>query len=156
MDTDTGDGDADWAYMASTRPIQAAGNDYVTLFSRSALEDMADQVNRTGIWKTVEHLRFLPPLGLVKRAEVREAADGEAEVYVQDAPYFPTLTYVDDFGAFEGVAGVPPSEPPQVAVRVGFNPRNFSNQQVKEIEEEVGEAFSPFEQYSEIPRLSAG
>ena len=151
--TEPANNDPDWVYMASTRPIRAAGDDHLTQFSRSALEDMAGRVNRTGIWKTVEHLRFLPPLGLVHHAEVREAADGEAEVYVQDPPLFPVFTYVDDWGAFQGLSGVPFSEPPQVEVRVGVNPRNFGTQEAKAIEDEVGEKYSPFEQYAEFPPL---
>ena len=149
----TSGGDADWVYMASTRPIQAAGNDHTTAFTRSALEDMADQVNRTGIWKTVEHLRFLPPLGVVKRAEVRDAADGEAEIFVQDVPPLPVLTYADDWGAFKGVSGVVPSKPPEVEVQVGFCRRNFSTQNADDIEEEIGDSASPFEEYSELPLL---
>ena len=141
--------DPDWVYMASTRPIRATGDDHLTQFSRSALEDMADQVNRAGIWKTVEHLRFLPPLGLVNRAEVREAADGEAEVYVQDPPLFPKFTYVDDWGALKAPPGVIPSKPPEVDVRVGFCRRNFSPGIADEIEDEIGESSSPFEEYSE-------
>ena len=149
----TSGGDADWVYMASTRPIQAAGNDHTMAFTRSALEDMADQVNRTGIWKTVEHLRFLPPLGVVKRAEVRDAADGEAEIFVQDVPPLPVLTYADDWGAFKGVSGVVPSKPPEVEVQVGFCRRNFSPPNADDIEEEIGDSASPFEEYSELPLL---
>ena len=151
---ETGQG---WVRLASTRPVQYRGDEFVTQFTRSALEDMVAQVTATGVWTRAEHLDFLPPLGITRQAEVREDVDGEAELYIR--PAFDLLHYTVDEYAYNNfiknlIPSLPVSGSPDFPVNISYDRRNFTIEESDSIQKESNGLAVPLNRYSEIPPLA--
>lgn len=64
----------------TTRPIRIAGDQFDTVITREALEDMARQVRQKHVPMTPEHLSYLGPMGRWVNAEVVDLPDGHSEL----------------------------------------------------------------------------
>ena len=129
------------------------GDDFVTSFSRSALDDMARSIEQSGVWVTVEHLDFLPPLGRQRHARVIEAADGEADLYVQLDGDMPRLLVEDGPNLLDATNALPPAAAPDLTVRILYDRRNFAPGAADVIDKESGGLARPLERHAELPPL---
>jgi len=138
--------------MASTRPVHICGEDYVVAFARPALDDMATQVAEGCIWINSEHMDFLPPPGRLRRAEIREAEDGEAELYVfgEELPQFLTRSTFDFLDQFPHL---PTSGAPSLSVELEYVRGNFDEAAAASIEEEGRGLARPVERWAVLPPL---
>ena len=140
------------AFVASTRPVQLLGDDFLTQLTRSALENMVEQLGQKDIWCYVEHLDFLPPLGRWREAEIREADDGEAELYFigRRLPQYVAETTPR---LSDRISRLPSSTSPPLSVRLEYDRRSFDPKTATSIEQESGGIASPVERRAEIPPL---
>ena len=142
-----------WVRIASTRPVQLTGDDFVTSISRSALDDMVCSIEQSAVWVMVEHLDFLPPLGRQRHARVLEAADGEAELYVQTDVDMPRLLAEVGPNIRDTSNALPSAAAPDLTVRILYDRRNFAPSAADVIEEESGGLAFPVERQAELPPL---
>lgn len=139
-------------YVASTRPVRLVGDDFDTMLARSALESIVDQVDSKCIWILNEHLEHLPPIGVCKRAEIREAEDGEAELYYYGVEV-PKI-YGQGLGDLQNIISqLPESDCPDISVELTYSRRNFDQGYGAIIESESNGVAKPVERQSALPPL---
>ena len=141
-----------WAWVASTRPVQLPGDDFISVIPRSTLENMAAQFAEKTVWCTFQHLSFMPPIGIWQRAEVREREDGEAELHAfgQKLPQHIADSTID---CDKLISRLPASISPSLSVELTYDRRNFDRETGTLIEQETGGLASPVETRSLLPPL---
>ena len=115
-----------WVFIASTRPVQLKGDDFLTMISRSALDDMVRSLEQSAVWVMVEHLDFLPPLGRQRHARVLETPDGEAELYVRTDVDMPRLLAGVGPDTLDASNLLPSAAVPDLTMQILYDRRNFA------------------------------
>ena len=138
--------------IASTRPVRLRGEDRIVRFARQALDGMAEQINRDTIPMNYEHLGFLPPIGLIDTATVRESNDGEYELHIE-GPMVPAFTVSDKPDFQTAFAHVSEAPSPELSVRLSYTPRNFADSVATEILDDLGDIAHPEERWAALPPL---
>ena len=114
---------------------------------------MVHRIEQSAVWVMVEHLDFLPPLGRQRHAQVIEAADGEAALYVRIDGNMPRLLAEDAPNNLGPTNALPPATAPELALRILYDRRNFRSAVADVIEEESGGLAVPLERHAELPPL---
>ena len=114
---------------------------------------MVCSIEQSAVWVMVEHLDFLPPLGRQRHARVLEAADGEAELYVQTDVDMPRLLAEVGPNIRDTSNALPSAAAPDLTVRILYDRRNFAPSAADVIEEESGGLAFPVERQAELPPL---
>lgn len=141
------------ALVASTRPVQARGDEHMTPFSSECLHDMARQARENCVWFSIEHLSFLPPFGRWRDGFVRPADDGAEElVFVgSELPRF--VAAVDEAHLDEMIASLPESGSADPAPTLHFDRRNFTPEVADEIRLDFRCPSQARERWAELPPL---
>lgn len=138
----------------TTRPVQIAGDEFMTAFSREALEGMARQVRDGYVAMPPEHLSYLGPVGRWVDAEVIELDDGHSELVM----YGTEVDYYTPSGAdpavFDKLDGLPEAgEMPDVDLFCAAELRNFDPSDTKEIESSAPLPLRHEHKWAELPPL---
>ena len=140
------------ALVATTRSVQLPGDEFKTSFAREALEDMVRQIEETCVWLNVEHLGFLPPSGRWRHAEIREADDGESELFFRGGELPQYLSDAElDQSPFP--ADLPVASTPDLSLKLTYDRRNFTPEVAAAIEAESDGLASPVERWAELPPI---
>lgn len=140
------------AVLATSHPVQLAGDQHTTRVTRGALEGAAAQINECGIPFIREHLGFLPTLGYFDNARVRGLDDGESELRA-DLRLLPRK-----LGAAEPSLDLALDEPThfweiEPSVEITFDRRNFDFEVSRRIERSTSDVVHPVERWAELPPL---
>lgn len=141
------------ARLLSTRPVQACGDEFVTVFTSECLHDMARQVRERSVLLSLEHLSFLPPLGRLLDASVERCHDGEEELFVMGEGFSTYCGEFDDARLFERLAALPLAKAPTLEVELHYDRRNFDPELALEIETEFVGRARPMERWAELPPI---
>ena len=138
--------------LASTRALRLRGEAHTTRLTRPALEGMAAQINQEGIPVLTEHLGFLPPLGYVNRAWVRDTQDNESELCVEMTP-IPTLPVETNLDGNIDLTALPTTSATVPSIEITYDRANFDSQTLHEIENSTSDSVHPKERWAELPPL---
>lgn len=139
--------------LASTRPVRLRGDNHVTQFTRSSLDDAAEQVHHNYVPLRVEHLSFMPPIGIMNTAEVQETEDGEAELCVSATSIKKRCLVGDELDIPQLYADLESAVIPEISVELEYDRRNFDNDTITDIQQDFGDIARPVERWSELPPL---
>lgn len=138
----------------TTRPVQITGDEFMTAFSREALEGMARQVLDGYVAMPPEHLSYLGPVGRWVDAEVVELDDGHSELLMYGAEvdyYTPTGS---DPAVLDELDALPEAgELSDVEVFCAVELRNFDASDTKEIEASAPLPLRHEHKWAELPPL---
>lgn len=140
------------AFVASTRPVRLLGDDHLTAFSKQALTSIVDQISDNYVWINNEHLTFLPPLGRLTRADVREAEDGETELHVFGCS-IPQYVIEKEPPLLDALSRLPTSDTPSLSVTTLFSRRNFTRDVAAAIVQDFDGMATPIERQAALPPL---
>jgi len=138
----------------TTRPIQIAGDELVTAFSREALEDMARQVRDGYVAMPPEHLAYLGPIGRWVDAEVVDLDDGHSELimYGAEVDYYTSISSAPDFlGVLESLPEA--KVPRDLELVCAVESRNFDAADIEEIETSAPLPLEHEHRWAELPPL---
>ena len=138
--------------LASTHARRLRGEAHATRLTRPALEGMAAQINEEGIPVLIEHLGFLPPLGYVSRAWVRDTEDDESELCVE-MPLIPTRPVETNLDCSIDLTALPTTSAMIPSIEITYDRANFDSKTLREIENSTSESVRPTERWAELPPL---
>lgn len=138
--------------IASTRPVRLRGEDRTVKFARQALDGMAAQINQDTVPLNYEHLGFLPPIGRIDTATVRETNDGEFELHVE-GPVLAAPMAINEPNFQTALAHLPEAQAPELSIELSYTPRNFDDNVAAEILDDLGSIAHPEERLAALPPL---
>jgi hypothetical protein len=123
------------AKAGSTRPVTMVSGELV-VFTKAALEGIAEQVRTRFVVMQIEHLAVLPPVGRWHDADIVTADDGADELVLRGrlfTPLRPVGADPDPWVTFAASDPRPPA-PQRIEIdHVGFEPRNFSATELRSV-----------------------
>ena len=134
--------------LLHTRPVKLKGEDHITVVTKEALDDLADQILTRQIPVTTEHLGFIPQIGVMEDPRVVEASDGAFELWAITRPLPKRTAGEPDLQA---LAELPTGDCPSLTLGMSFSRRNFSDSDGLAIKDEADIPIESDEKWSAVP-----